>query len=1189
MVQTPWFPTCEKYDVSNFKLCSSKVKDEEACQLPLSKMSELWPTGETKNTFFLYIGGVIGLFYLVAVMIGFLQRRCQPIVVPLTNPEEHERMHEYIFVVKTSLLPYSGCPSTTKVFVQLHGQFHNSTFFHLKKMSATKDILTRGSTDIFVIHTSEDLGEITAVGIELINEIGVKSVWRPSHLEVYSPELCMLWSSDDYIPKMLCVQNLEAHVTLTACEITAKTFRDKGVKYLSNLCVQHQWLSMALCSVRLGPFSTVVNLILFFSILAVLLAANLMTLLMIQDTSTVFSLADDEVIGCVLVVIVAVSLSWCLEILLRNVSPSPKLRKRFSFNGLQELKKENIALETSYKVDDSALDDTIIENFGAKAVDDDRSTHRLRSGHSDAHISALQLAAEVSEDDKFFSSSKETKEIEHVDISNGCLLECSGVTDVDKEQFAKNLFQVLMTESQFSSPFFLAEHYAGILLSSTGLLFNQLTHDTRVMEQCLHQLQHSLNHSMLFLVNSFPDNFQEHVQKSSPTNTSLTNTQTDTDSSHMIEYISVFDRLKHNIPYLGQTLDTRGSVTMWIDSCMTLQHIQRNAGCNITTHKSVEDRGRKTDSEETEDDSIFRTVRVALPLILTPKECWLISTDVSSKSVQLSRDATSVMACYSKPGSYGQGLLDACRKVSSDKMLLTHSLLKGLSLVMIRNSFCYVLEMSQIEMCWSQLDIQELRRHMKRRLSEMIYSFVWNVISLSGETGSVASIDEYTLTTEIIAAVITYGVLNRAVEVVKNQEHMKLVQHQAHIITQRVLEASVMYLQFEFQLDRTVKDLCESVIKTASDELLADYQDHLYVFSESVLKQSMLDLITQMGDDVLEKTHHDLKLTSELQILQEASTGWVSELDELPMSPDVLLAQSLILKFKLERLSLCDFFKSLSEYNESEWEVRKLCLSQAKTLVKHILNMVQKEMFMTHGQHKKGTVASVRNKLDIHLLQGICVYVEKIQLSSQVVLQKVFQQLLARAIVEKATKDAKLSYKTECQGQYSQFGQSNQGNESVSKSSEILELAQDLKSIRQYLQYVKIGNKQRNDKELRDHLKRTARIHKELVSINLQNKLDSFYVTDALPREYTEEELYVVEWFVSGDLRNVLPFWIKPVLIVLMLVFTLGAMVYFIMIGAQLTTTQAQEWSCMFLISCTLFGFVFEPLKVLLVMACMKD
>lgn len=788
------------------------------------------------------------------------------------------------------------------------------------------------------------------------------------------------------------------------------------MKYLSNLCVQHQWLSMALCSVRLGPFSTVVNLILFFSILAVLLAANLMALLMIQDTSTVFSLANDEVTGCVLVVIFAVSLSWSLEILLRNVSPSPKLRKRFSFNGLQELKKENIALETSYKVDDSALDDTIIESFGAKAVDDDRSTHRHPNlQHSDAHISALQLAAEVSEDDKFFSKSKETKEIEHVDISNGCLLECSGVTDVDKEQFAKNLFQVLMRESQFSSPFFLAEHYAGILLSSTGLLFNQLTHDTRFMEQWLHQLQHSLNQSMLFLVNSFPDNFQEIVQKSSPTITSLTNTQTDTDSSHMIEYISMFDRLKHNIPYLGQTLDSRGSVTMWIDSCMSPQHIQRNAGCNITTHKSVEDTGRKTDSEETEDDSTFRTVRVALPLMLTPKECWLISTDASSKSVQLSGDATSVMACYSKPGSYGQGLLDACRKVSSDKMLLTHSLLKGLSLVMIRNSFCYVLEMSQIEMCWSQLDIQELRRHMKRRLSDMIYSFVWNVISLSGETGSVASIDEYTLTTEIIAAVITYGVLNRAVEVVKNEEHMKLVQHQAHIITQRVLEASVMYLQFEFQLDRTVKDLCESVIKTASDELLADFQDHLYVFSESVLKQTMLDLITQMGDDVLEKTHHDLKLTCELQILQEASTGWVSELDELPLSPDVLLAQSLIFKFKPERLSLCDFFKSLPEYNEAEWEVRKLCLSQAKTLVKHILNMVQKEMFMTHGQHKKATVASVRNKLDIHLLQGICVYVEKIQLSSQVVLQKVFQQLLARAIVEKSTKYAKLSYKRECQ------------------------------------------------------------------------------------------------------------------------------------------------------------------------------
>ncbi|XP_067685861.1 uncharacterized protein [Haliotis asinina] len=1166
-------------------LCSSRVKDEGACQL--SKMSELWPTGETKNTFFLYIGGVIGLFYVVAVMIGFLQRRCQPNVVPLTTPEDHERVNEYIVVVKTSLLPYSGCPPTTKVFVQLHGQFQNSAFFLLKKMSATKDILTRGNTDIFVIHTPDDLGEITAVGIEMVNEVGVKSAWRPSCLEVYSPELCMQWSSADNIPKMLCVQKLETHVMLNASVSRTRTLRDKALKYMSNLCVQHQWFSMAVCPVRFGAFSTVVSLILFFCMLAVLLAGNLIAFLMVQDTSTVFSLTDDEIIGCVLVTIVAVSLSWTLEILLRNASPSSKLRKPLTFNGLQDLKKENIALETSYKVVDSALDDTVIESIGVKDVDDARTRHNQETGHSDAHVSALQLAADVSEDDKFFLSSKQTQKTEHVDISHGCLLECSAITDDEKAEFAQNLFQVLISEYQFSNPFCLAEHYAGILLSSTGLLFNQPALDTKFIEQCLHQLQHSLNHSILLLVNNFPENFQEHVEKSSPTMTNLTTTQTDTESSDMMEYISMFDRLKHNIPYLGQTLDSHASVTVWVDSCMSLQQIWSNAGCSTTSLKGGEDKEQKTKSTETEDRSIFKTVQVELPLISTRKNSCLMSANMSSQNMHLAGAGKHVTTC-SNPRNDGKRFLDASRIVGSDKMLMSHSLLQGLSLVMIRNSFCYILEMSQIEMCCSQLDIQELRNHLKRRLSEMIYSFVWNVISLSGETGMGAPIDEYTLTMEIIAAVITYCALSKAVEVLKIQEHMQQVQNQAHIITHSVLEVAMTELHFELELDRTVKDLCESVMKTASDELWADFQDHLYVFSENVLKHTMIDLITKMNDDRLEKTHGP-DPNCELQILQEASSGWFSDLDELPLHPYVLLAQSLIFRFENEHLSLCDFFQSLSEYNEVEWEVRKECMSLANTSVKDILNRVQKETLMCHEQHKQETVAAVRERLDLHLLQSVYCYVEKIQLSSQVVLQKIFQQLLARNLVKKAVMKAKLSYKKECQGYYQKASQRNEGNELVLESSEIGELTQDLKPIKQYLQYVKMESKQRNEKELRNHLKKTARKHKEYVSINLQNKVDSFYVTDALPREYTEEELYIVEWFVSGDLQNLLPFSIKPVLIVLMILLTLGAMIYFIMTGAQLTTIQAQEWTCMFLISYALFGFVFEPLKVLLVMVCMKN
>ena len=138
------------------------------------------------------------------------------------------------------------------------------------------------------------------------------------------------------------------------------------------------------------------------------------------------------------------------------------------------------------------------------------------------------------------------------------------------------------------------------------------------------------------------------------------------------------------------------------------------------------------------------------------------------------------------------------------------------------------------------------------------------------------------------------------------------------------------------------------------------------------------------------------------------------------------------------------------------------------------------------------------------------------------------------------------------------------------------------------MQHVQSEAHKDNIKKLEKQLLKATRQHKEYVAINLQNIIDSYYVSNEIPAGYTEDELYVVEWAMTRTLNKLLPKKVRGFVLFLMFAITTAMMAYFVIKGSELTTPQAKEWVCLAMINVAIFGLVFEPLKIFLMNLCRK-
>ncbi|XP_041360548.1 uncharacterized protein LOC121376831 isoform X2 [Gigantopelta aegis] len=293
-----------------------------------------------KSPFMLYGGGLFGVIYLVSVVIIISLRRRSPVVVPLTTPPIGEICFEYIVSIQTSLKPNSGLSSTARVYIQLLGEFHDSSSFLLKKNKVTQDILHRGALDIFVIHTRYDLGNILGISLKVYSSLP-KDIWRPVIVSVWKSSCSDCWIS--WSPEMLvCNHNLQMTIPLEFYKLGTKRRGDAVGQYFVFLGVKHLLISHLLTSTRFGVVSSPVCLLLFYFSLAGIFTSTLIIYGMSQDVQadakkSDFAIEDTEWRTIHIGMSISILLSWMMELVVKNIKPI-NMDKDFEFCGLQELK-----------------------------------------------------------------------------------------------------------------------------------------------------------------------------------------------------------------------------------------------------------------------------------------------------------------------------------------------------------------------------------------------------------------------------------------------------------------------------------------------------------------------------------------------------------------------------------------------------------------------------------------------------------------------------------------------------------------------------------------------------------------------------------------------------------------------------------------------------------------------------------
>ncbi|XP_059169604.1 uncharacterized protein LOC131951266 isoform X2 [Physella acuta] len=289
-----------------------------------------------ENIFAFYVGALLLLAYFLSLTVSSLHVRQDPVVYPLSRPPSATSFYEYIIMLKTSLYCGSSFDERGRITLQLLGSFADSPILVLKKGKGIEFFLERGATNIFVYHSSCNLGDILEVTFTLINDTPHEIPyveWHPSYISIMQPATRLQWGTRG--SKMRCKDVLNVNFTCV------KKRRDRyGI--LKSLCLFDIWISMFHSPIRIGTYNNFVNVIMVFFVISGILTTVLLTELAfrIKVLPNTPSILQQEGDGLVLRMLSAVGAVWVLEIifeaLFRNTVPTSTARKYSRFRGLVE-------------------------------------------------------------------------------------------------------------------------------------------------------------------------------------------------------------------------------------------------------------------------------------------------------------------------------------------------------------------------------------------------------------------------------------------------------------------------------------------------------------------------------------------------------------------------------------------------------------------------------------------------------------------------------------------------------------------------------------------------------------------------------------------------------------------------------------------------------------------------------------
>ncbi|CAG5135639.1 unnamed protein product [Candidula unifasciata] len=153
---------------------------------------------------------------------------------------------------------------------------------------------------------------------------------------------------------------------------------------------------------------------------------------------------------------------------------------------------------------------------------------------------------------------------------------------------------------------------------------------------------------------------------------------------------------------------------------------------------------------------------------------------------------------------------------------------------------------------------------------------------------------------------------------------------------------------------------------------------------------------------------------------------------------------------------------------------------------------------------------------------------------------------------------------------------------SLSEESPKMKIARKLVRARLKVKSYLDGQKTKKNKELRLHLAHVQAQMTEQIALLAQTVTSAFSLEDDYQREYSNDDLFNVEFYATKNLKLLFPTNVGHFLLFLLVVLTLVMIMLTTVKGGSLPVSSVQEWFLRFVQCLLLYGFVFEPLKCLI-------
>ena len=136
-----------------------------------------------------------------------------------------------------------------------------------------------------------------------------------------------------------------------------------------------------------------------------------------------------------------------------------------------------------------------------------------------------------------------------------------------------------------------------------------------------------------------------------------------------------------------------------------------------------------------------------------------------------------------------------------------------------------------------------------------------------------------------------------------------------------------------------------------------------------------------------------------------------------------------------------------------------------------------------------------------------------------------------------------------------------------------------------YLKHVRTKDKAINTVRPEDYTEEIEDSHSGFTVVNLQNVLDGEFLKygDELDDGITSDMMYELECDVMGENRKCIPYFVKYLLMLFMLLGIVGNLFFVTIIGGQLPPLMLKEWLLYLICSVVMYGFGLLPLLAVIV------